>query len=276
MTLEEVWEELIQRLGSGGDTTLTWEQVREWPKGAIDVFQEAGWIKPAVAALAVECPGCEQNCFMPVHVLSARNGQPARAYLACDKRDDMGLVKIAMSQLQQWQITEGQMARWVSLTLGLSGKPEHDKTSGAFKLGNLQGKKRLGSLEFHAAESVSLRSSGHSLPLSEIIYFEGGHPCIDRAAILRLVDLPPASESSDRYQPSRARREARKLDTQAQYESWQKAYREWKRKRPGMTDVWYSQQIAKMGIANSRDAESIRKHMKQKVGRNFFAQRARG
>jgi len=263
MTLQEVLQELIQRLGSGGDTTLASEQVREWPKGAIEVFQKAGWIKPTVAASIVECPRCEENCFMPVHVLPARNEQPARAYVACDRRDDMGRVKIPMSRLQQWQITEGQIAQWVSGALGLNGKPEQDKANGVFTLGSLQGKKRVGSLEFDTAESVSLKASWHSLPLSEVVYFEGDHPCIDRAAIQDLVDLPPTSESSDRYQPSTARREARKLDTQAVYESWRKAYRELKKTRRGMSDVWYSQQVAKTDIANGRDAETIRKHMKK-------------
>ena len=54
MTLQEVLQELIQRLGSGGDSTLAWEQVREWPKGAVEVFQNAGWIEPTVAASTVE------------------------------------------------------------------------------------------------------------------------------------------------------------------------------------------------------------------------------
>jgi len=198
MTLQEVLQELIQRLGSGGDTVLAWEQVREWPKGAIEIFQKAGWIELTVAASTVECSGCEQNCFMPVHVLPAQNQQPARAYVACDRRDDMGRVKIAMSRLRQWQITETQVARWVSGALGLKGKPERDQVSGVFTLGNLQGKKRLSSLEFDTVESVCLKTSGHSLPLSEVVNFEGDHPRIDRSAILELVDLPPVSESSAR------------------------------------------------------------------------------
>ena len=262
MTLADVLQDLVQRLGSGDDTVLTWEQVRQWPKVAIDAFQKAGWIKPTVAASTVECSGCEENCFMPVHILPARNGQPARAYVACDRPAGMGRVNIPLSRLRQWQITEAQVAGWLSRALGLKAKAERDPASGTFTLGNLQGKKRLGSLKFDTATPASLTVAGHSLPLSDVVDFKRDDLRIDRAAILDIVDLPPASESANRYQPSTARREARKLDTQAMYGSWRKAYRDLRKKRRNMSDVWYSLQIAKTDIARGRSAETIRKHMK--------------
>lgn len=46
------------------------------------------------------------------------------------------------------------------------------------------------------------------------------------------------------------------------YESWQKEYRALKKKRRNMSDVWYSQQIAKLEIANRRNPSTIKKHMK--------------
>ena len=79
--------------------------------------------------------------------------------------------------------------------------------------------------------------------------------------IRQLVDS--ATTADPRYTPSNARREARKLDTQAMYEAWRKAYRYLKKKRHNMTDVWYSQQIAKQGVAANRNAETIRRHMKK-------------
>ena len=60
-----------------------------------------------------------------------------------------------------------------------------------------------------------------------------------------------------------ARREVRMMDTHAMRESWKKQYRALKKSRPNMSDVWYSQQIAKMEIAKGRNAETIRKHMKR-------------
>lgn len=208
MTLDDVLQELIEQLGAGGDTTVAWEQVRHWPGGAIGVLQRAGWIKPTVAASTVECPVCEESCFMPVHVLPARNGRAWRAYVACDRHDNVGRVKIAMSRLRQWQMTEAQIARWVSGALGLKGKLKHDRATGAFTLGTLQGKKRLASLEFNTADSVCVKASGHSLPLRQIVNCEGDQPSIDRGAILDLVDLPPASEATDRDQRPTARRQA--------------------------------------------------------------------
>ena len=263
MTLADVLQEILQRLGPEGDTVLAWEQVRRWPKGAIEALQEAGWVAPIAAATMVECSGCEENCFKPVHVLPARNSQPARAYVACDEPPAMGRVKIHLSRLRQWQVTDAQLARWLTGALGLKGKPERDQASGVFTLGNLQGKKRLGALQLDSAAPVLLKVSGHSLPLSEVVNFEGNHPIIDRAAILGMVDLPPVSESADRYQSSTARRDARKLDTLAMHERWQKAYRILKKQHRGKSDVWCSLQIAKTENPLGRSAETIRKHMKK-------------
>ena len=60
------------------------------------------------------------------------------------------------------------------------------------------------------------------------------------------------------------RRAARKLETGAKYRSWQTEYRRLKRERKGRPDVWYAQQIAKLPIADDCNAETIRKHMKEK------------
>lgn len=261
MTLKDVLQELIQCLDSEG--VLAWEQVRAWPKGAIEVFQKAGWIIPTTLAESVECPGCEENCSKPADVFPAQNGQPMRAFVGCDERDDIGKVKIPLARLQQWQLTFGQLARWVTSALDLRGKLERDGASGTYKLGTLHGKERMGVLELDTGDPVCLKISGHSLPLSEAVFVENGEPIIDRPAILAMVDLRPVSESSNRYQPSTARREARKLDTQAMYENWQKEYRKLKRKNPKKSDQWCSLQIAKLEVARGRDAETIRRHMKK-------------
>jgi len=68
---------------------------------------------------------------MPVaKVLPAANGMPARAYIACDQRLEMETVKIQPARLQQWQLTQSQLAQWTTSALGMKGKPQRDGTSG--------------------------------------------------------------------------------------------------------------------------------------------------
>jgi hypothetical protein len=98
------------------------------------------------------------------------------------------------------------------------------------------------------------------VPLSEFIAYRDGEYAVDQAMIRRQVDA--AAKGDSRYTPRIAKREARKLDTQAMYEGWQKAYRRLTKSRPKMSDLWYSQQIAKLGVAEGRNPETIRKHMR--------------
>ena len=72
----------------------------------------------------------------------------------------------------------------------------------------------------------------------------------------------PKTGVYQRHTPSNARREARKLDTQARYKRWQKEYQTLKKKNPHRTDGWYSLQIANMECANGRRAGTIKKNMK--------------
>ena len=197
---------------------------------------------------------------MPVHVFPSEHGRPARAFVACDRRDYMGLVPIALAQLQQWRVTSMQVARWVSGILGLKGKPEKKKAKGVIRLGVLRESIRQSPFELDTTEPASLMSSGHSLLLTDVIYSEGGQLKIDRDIILALVDREP-SEAADIYKPSTARREVNKLETKEMYESWNKAYRKLKADHPRRNKVWCSQQIATMAIAKGRDSETIRKHI---------------
>ena len=77
----------------------------------------------------------------------------------------------------------------------------------------------------------------------------------DRGPLLPNVaaTAPPITRS--------ARREVRKADSQARYKLWKTKYRELKKNRPDMSDVWFSQQIARLAIAERHSAETIRKHM---------------
>ena len=93
--------------------------------------------------------------------------------------------------------------------------------------------------------------------------FDKGKLAADKDKLCLRADKPATAPGASAYKPSSVRREARKLDTQKQYAAWQKSYKELKRHRRGMSDVWYSQQIARQDISNNRNPETIRKHMKR-------------
>ena len=90
--------------------------------------------------------------------------------------------------------------------------------------------------------------------------YRDGAYAIDGTAIRQIVDSATAGDP--RYTPSNARREARKLDTQAMYKRWQLEYRNLRKRQPGMWDVWYAQYIWKRDTSGRR-ADTIRKHMKR-------------
>ena len=108
---------------------------------------------------------------------------------------------------------------------------------------------------------LTLVVGDNRVPLAELITFCDGKYSLDGAIIRRMVDAATTADS--RYTPSQVKREARKLETQELHASWQKEYRELKRNKPGKTDIWYAQTIAKMDIAQGRDPETIRKNMKK-------------
>jgi hypothetical protein len=69
------------------------------------------------------------------------------------------------------------------------------------------------------------------MPLADVIGFENGGFTLDHAVIHQMVDA--ATTADPRHTPSTAKREAGKIDTQAMYASWQKAYRALLKKSPG-------------------------------------------
>jgi hypothetical protein len=261
MTLDDVLQELIQCLAHDGDTLLPWDQVRRWPKGAVEIFQKAGWIVSAPLAKEVICPGCEDACYMPVaKVFKAANGMPARAYIACDQRPEMGTVKFQPARLQQWQLTQGQLARWIADTLTLRYSGKRLDGGSLLELGLVSGDKRAQMLCLHTAGELALVAGSNSIPLVDAIQLIDEGLALDADLVRQLVDSSATGDA--RYTPNTARREVRKLETDAMYEQWRKAYRALKKKRPNMSDVWYSQQIAKMECAYGRSAGTIKKNMK--------------
>lgn len=202
---------------------------------------------------------CERACVMPVHVAPAGSNGPV-PFIVCEKRSDIERVPVSIERLTQWRCDADSVCRFIATSLGLRRSNERLSNAAVWNIGIARGDKRRQLLCLQVDGGLDLIVGNSRVPLAELVGFCGGQYSLDAAAIRELVDS--ATTADQRYTSSNVRREARKLNTQAMYERWQKAYRSSKKQRPSRSDVWHSQQIAKLEVAEDRDAETIRKHMK--------------
>ena len=107
MRPDDLLESLKTRFAKGkaGYITISADEIAEWPDGLFNELHKANLLTQAAPTNVLECRGCEQLCFMPVNIVAAENGRKARAFIACDKRDDVGRVPVAFARLEQWAMT---------------------------------------------------------------------------------------------------------------------------------------------------------------------------
>jgi hypothetical protein len=261
MTTQDALTELLVRMGEGRHATVlvSEEELQGWPAEAVKAMKSQKLLVKAQPAASAVCPGCEQECVMPVHTFPAgRRG--AASFIACDKRSDINRVAVAAERLTQWRCDTDALCRFAAQSLGLRRSDKPSASGGFWEIGIATGDRRKQMLCLKTDGELALVSGNNAVPLSEVIDYRNGEYLLDQTMIRHLVDS--ATTADNRYTPTNARREARKLDTQAMYKSWQKEYRTLKKRRPNMSDVWYSQQIAKMVIAKGRRAGTIKKNIK--------------
>ena len=262
MTLQNVITSLLNRLGHGrqGDT-LSQEEIQHWPAPALILLLEEKLITPTALAQAITCPGCPENCFKPVKSFTVKLGDPPHYFIACDETDYMGKIAIRTEQLQQWQINDKLLATWLLNKLQLRTIANPPKSIGELVIGSILNDHFHCHIGLSTVEALSLKVNQLKIPLIDVLFVEDNQLIIDTAAIKSLAKQS-LSVTPKEYKHSVVKRETRKLETEAMYANWQKAYRELKRKHPKMNDTWMSKQIAKIDIAQNRDSETIRKKMK--------------
>lgn len=264
MTPQATLIELLGRVGAsqGAAVLVNDDELSLWPSAAVAAMKTQRLLTKARPASSAICPGCERDCVMPVHVLPGEGKRPARAFIACDKRGDTSRVPVPLTSLAQWQCGVDAVCGFVAASLGLRRSYKHATSSDLFEIGIATGGKRSQMLCLQANGALALVAGNNPLPLAEAVEYHSGAYSLDGTMIRQLVDA--ATTADNRYTPSNAKREARKLDTQAMYAEWQKAYRDLykKHKSKNMSETWYSQQIAKQEIAKGRNPSTIKKHMK--------------
>ena len=106
MHYNPILQQILKRLNNFNREALLLydEEISAWPGDCYTMLLRQGIIKSVSPARSINCPGCEENCFMDVNVLLGTETIPTRFFVFCDRRDDTGRIAIDKKSLQRWQI----------------------------------------------------------------------------------------------------------------------------------------------------------------------------
>lgn len=182
---------LLDRLVAGGDPALFSEQeLAAWPLHALNQIKTAGLLTHSAPAACVICPGCEEECAMPVEMARMASGV-LRAFVVCDKRDDTGRVPVPLAMLEQWQCSLRQLAEVLAKLLNVRRSTD-DSNAMRSDIGVLKGAQNSAHVVLVLDRTLALEIAGHRLALADVLELGVGGLCIERRALLRCVDKPVA------------------------------------------------------------------------------------
>jgi hypothetical protein len=121
MTAADVLADLLARVAAskGQALFIGAQELSEWPAAAVATMKAQKLLVRARPAASVECPGCERACAMPIHVVPGPQGGASRAFVVCDKRDDINRVSVPIAYLEQWRVSGDISPASVAQALGV-------------------------------------------------------------------------------------------------------------------------------------------------------------
>lgn len=218
MSNDDLIQIIIERVAANSDITgaaFYWDEVKHWPEDKVAFFEKIGLLQVAQPMTDIECEGCEESCIMPVNIYPASEATPARAFIVCDKRDDIGRVTVNFDRLKQWQVTGLQLAQFVASLCELTQQVVKD--ADYWRLGMLQGKAHKAPvlMGFENMQPV-IKVAGHSISLLEALLVDDEKCRIDLKKLKSFVDSP--SGLADDKESAEARQDrllARKSELKA-------------------------------------------------------------
>ena len=204
MTVNESLGRLLARLSCRGGEVLTLDadDVSDFPKEHFELFVKHGVLQEIADARNVVCDGCDERCDRPVQIYRANNISPARAFVSCELRDDVGRVAVDFERLKQWQMTERQLAEMVRDLIGQTSQSVV-KDGALWRLGMVDGGKHKAQMSLQFDGDVVVVSGGHKVPLMELLSFDKGGLKIDLKKIKKMVNEPTGF--SDDVESTKAR-----------------------------------------------------------------------
>ncbi len=223
MTPQDALRELLARLGAsnGKAVLISEEELSRWPAAAVRAMKAQRLLVKAPPAASSVCPGCEQECVMPVHTL-ADGPRGSAAFIVCDKRSDINRVNVPVSRLEQWRASGTALAELLAGLLDLRCPDASGTSTGRWEVGVLKGAKGSSHLVLMGEGGLTLKLAGHSVVLSEILALESTSLKLDKQTLVRLVDKPVAGAGDT--ESAEQRRARLRKDVQAEKAKGNKAF----------------------------------------------------
>ncbi len=187
MTPLEALLELLDRVGASRDAAVlvSEEELSRWPAEAVRELKAKKLLQRASPAVSVVCPGCEQECVMPVHTPSAGAGTAA-SFVVCDKRDDISRVAVSVERLRQWRCGAEAVSTFVAQSLGLRSGNRRITDAGLWELGLVTGKRRSQMVCLRVNGALELAAGQNAVPLAELVRFGVDDFSVDCEAVRQL------------------------------------------------------------------------------------------
>lgn len=192
MSPADALAELLHRVAAAGGTPACFSgrELAAWPTLSVDQFKATGLLVKGPPADTVTCPGCEEDCTMLVEVAITCSGG-ARAFVMCDKRDDVGRVAVAANELEQWICSPERVADTLARLLGIR-RSDGDAAGRRWDVGVLKGTKHSAHVVLGIEGVLRLATAGHNLPVADVLELGDKGLILERRALLRCVDSPLA------------------------------------------------------------------------------------
>ena len=222
MTPQDVLLELLARVVAsyGAPVFVGSEELSQWSDSVVAVMKAQKLLAKGRPAVSVLCPGCERECVMLVHVLLAQ-GTASRAFVVCDKRNDINQVPVPIDHLEQWQVSGESITDLVARLLDLR-RPNGDTHAGRWEIGMMKGAKHASHLVLLADGELKLSLAGHLIALGDVLEVKGDRFAVDKRMLIRLLDQPVAGAGD--AESAEQRRERLKARVRAEKARGTKAF----------------------------------------------------
>lgn len=193
MNPDDVLPTLLDRVAAagGGAAYFSAQELAGWPASTLARMKEMGLLVLSTPAASVVCPGCEEECAMPVEMATTAAGT-LRFFVVCDRRDDTSRVPVPTVQLEQWQCSPLLLADGVAKLVGLR-RSLRDDDPRRLDVGVLKGTQAAAHVVLHVDSALTLHIAGHVLPLGDVLAWADSGMIVERRALMRCVDNPVAA-----------------------------------------------------------------------------------